>query len=222
MCGRFTLAAPAEELVEAFDIGALTFEYFSRYNVAPGQEVVVVAEDRAGRRAGTLSWGFVPSWSDGSTRPMINARSESVSEKPMFRDAFERRRCLVPADGFYEWSRPEGGSAKHPYWLHPTAPGVLSFGAIWETSQPKGQPARHTLAILTTAANADLSGIHDRMPLLVPSGERDRWLDRTVPGAGVLDLLRPAPAGTLSRRLVSNRVNRVGVDDPGLIEPAGS
>lgn len=218
MCGRYTLAGPAGALVETFDTGPLTFEYFARYNVAPGEEIVVVAEDGAGRRAGRLTWGFVPSWSDGSLRPMINARSETVAEKPTFRDAFERRRCLVPADGFYEWSRPDGGSAKQPYWLHPSAGGLLSFGAIWETSRPTGQPARHTVAILTTAANADLAGIHDRMPLVVGADDRDRWLARTVSGAGVRDLLRPAPVGTLSRRPVSDRVNRVGIDDPGLIE----
>ena len=220
MCGRYALAAPADELIEAFDIGALTFDYFARFNIAPGQDVLVVAEDRNGRRAGLLNWGLVPSWSDGSHRPMINARAESVSTKPSFREAFDRRRCLVPASGFYEWQKPEGGGPKRPHWFSPSGRGVVSFGAIWETWRRPGLSPKHTLAILTTDANEDVTGIHHRMPVVVTPERRERWLARDVRGADVEAMLRPAPAGTFERWEVSPRVNRVGEDDAGLIEPS--
>lgn len=104
MCGRYTLATPADEIVETFDVGPLTFDYFARFNIAPGQSAPVVAQDGRGRRAGLLTWGLIPGWRDEPGKGLFNARSESVHEKPSFREAFERRRCLVPADGFYEWS----------------------------------------------------------------------------------------------------------------------
>ncbi|MEM7417183.1 MAG: SOS response-associated peptidase [Gemmatimonadota bacterium] len=222
MCGRFTLAAPADELVEAFDIGDLTFEYFARYNVAPGQEILVVAEDRKGRRAGRLTWGLVPGWSDGTGRPFVNARAETIDSKPSFREAFDRRRCLVPADGFYEWRRPEdgkGGAAKVPYWFHPTSGGTVAFAGIWERWRRPGASPLHTVALLTSEANADVSEVHHRMPVVISRDDHARWLSPTVPGRDVGDVLGPAPAGTFERHAVDSRVNRVGEDDVGLIAP---
>lgn len=222
MCGRYTLAVPEGALLEAFDVPDLTFEYAPRYNIAPGQAAPVVAEDSDGRRIGLLDWGFLPSWKDEPTSPFVNARAESVASKRSFAEAFRRRRCLVPADGFYEW-RSEGGR-KVPYWFHPSDGGVISFAGIWETWHPPASgadqvEARHTFAILTTDANADVSPVHDRMPVVVPSSGRDRWLHRETPVDDLESLLSPAPDGTLDARRVSTRVNRPDDDDAELIEP---
>lgn len=216
MCGRYTLAANADELVEAFDVPPPAFDLPSRYNIAPGQDVPVVAEDRHGRRMGLLTWGLVPGWTDEPGRGIINARSESVADKPSFREAFERRRCLVPADGFYEWKK--GGGAKIPYWIHPRDGGVISFAGIWERWSRPGAEPRHTFAILTTDASEDVAPIHDRMPVVVGPADRERWLDRSADPRELLDLLRPPPAGTLVSHAVSKRVNRPAEDDAGLIE----
>jgi putative SOS response-associated peptidase YedK len=216
VCGRYTLAAGADELAEVFDVPPPTFDLPPRYNIAPSQDVPVVAEDGHGRRMGLLTWGLVPAWMDEPGPGIINARSESVADKPSFREAFERRRCLVPADGFYEWKK-EGG-AKIPYWIHPRGGGVLSFAGIWERWSRPGAEPRHGFAILTTDASEDVAQIHDRMPVLVRPADRERWLDRSADPRELLDLLRPPPAGTLIGHAVSRRVNRPAEDDAGLIE----
>jgi putative SOS response-associated peptidase YedK len=168
----------------------------------------VVATDRRGRRLGLLTWGLV--LERDAKRPLINVRVESIGKRPPFREALERRRCLVPADGFYEW-REEGGK-KIPRWFHPSAGGLISFAGIWDRQSG--------FAILTTAANADVSTIHRRMPVIVGPDERDVWLDRGVDGASALDALRPLPGGSLDAHVVSTRVNRATEDDAELIEPA--
>jgi putative SOS response-associated peptidase YedK len=223
VCGRYTLAAPEDEILEAFDVPMLTFEYRPRYNIAPGQPAPVVAEDRKGRRIGLLEWGFLPAWKDEPGRSFINARSESVATTKSFREAFRRRRCLIPADGFYEW-KAEGGR-KIPYWIHPLEGVVVSFAGIWETWRgPHGEPSgpRHTFAVLTTDANAEASTIHDRMPVVIAPEGRDLWLDRDAPLDAVTELLRPAPDGSFDVRRVSTRVNRPDDDDAELIEPVES
>ncbi len=219
MCGRYTLAANAEELVEAFGIPLPTFELVPRYNIAPSQLAPVVAADRHGRRVGLLTWGLVPGWADEPGPGMINARVESAAEKPSFREALDRRRCLVPANGFYEWKRVNGG--KIPHWIHPTAGGVIAFAGIWERWSRPGAEPRHTFAILTTKANADVAPLHDRMPVIVPAESRDAWLDRARDGAGALAPLEASPRGVLTSYAVSPRVNRPAEDDADLIRPAG-
>ena len=220
MCGRYTLATPEGELVEAFDLPGLTFDYFARYNIAPGQSAPVVAEDSEGRRAGLLEWGFVPAWKDEPKGAFINARAESVATRRSFREAFARRRCLVPADGFYEW-RKAGGSPGVPHWIRPAAGGPISFAGIWETWRRPGVESRHTFAILTTDANADIRGLHDRMPVVIAAADRDAWLDRDSDPACMSALLRPAPSGSFESHPVGTRVNRITEDDRELIEPAG-
>ncbi|NNF26995.1 MAG: SOS response-associated peptidase [Gemmatimonadetes bacterium] len=217
MCGRYTLTAPEGALVEAFDVPSLTFDLQPRYNIAPGQPCPVVGEDREGRRIGLLEWGLLPAWKDEPKGPFINARAESVATKASFRDAFRRRRCLIPADGFYEWKTEDG--KKRPYWLHPSDEGLLSFAGIWESWSRPGQEPRHGFAILTTDANAEVSQIHDRMPVIVEAGDRDAWLSRTSEAGALQRLTRPAPAGTLRLRPVSARVNRPSEDGPELLEP---
>ncbi|MEQ1857695.1 MAG: SOS response-associated peptidase [Longimicrobiales bacterium] len=219
MCGRYTLAANADELVEAFDVPLPAFELVARYNIAPSQLAPVVAADRHGRRLGLLTWGLVPGWADEPGEGIINARIESVAEKPSFREALDRRRCLVPADGFYEWKGVNGG--KVPHWIHPASGGVISFAGIWERWSRPGAAARHTFAILTTEANADVAPLHDRMPVIVTAESRDAWLDRDLDGAEALELLRPTPRGALTSFAVSPRVNRATEDDEDLVRPAG-
>jgi putative SOS response-associated peptidase YedK len=220
MCGRYTLATPAEELVEAFDVVAPTFDWLPRYNVAPGQDAAVVAEDARGRRIGLLRWGFPPAWKDEPGTGFVNARAESVTTKPSFREAFSRRRCLVPVDGFYEWKRADG--ARQPFWIHPSGSGLLSFAGIWETWRRPGVEPRHGFAILTTDANAEVRRVHDRMPVVIPAEARARWLDRATPAAELARLLVPTPDGTFDLRPVSSRVNRTDEDDAGLIAPVTS
>lgn len=218
MCGRYTLAASGHEIVETFDTLPLAFAWSPRYNIAPGQDAPVVASDRRGRRVGLLTWGFPPAWAERPGAGIVNARAETVRTKPAFREAFERRRCLVPADGFYEWRR-EGG-AKVPFWFRPEGGGLLSFAGLWGTWSRAGAGPRHTFVILTTEASADVAWVHGRMPAVVASADRARWLDRGADPRELQALLGPAPAGTLVGRRVGPRVNRVAEDDPGLLDPA--
>jgi len=217
MCGRYALTADAAELLEVFDVPLPDFEVRPRFNIAPGQPAPVVAEDRRGRRIGLLTWGLVPAWQDEPRPGLINARSETVREKASFREAFERRRCLVPADGFYEWKRE--GEGKGPYWIHPTSGGLVSFAAVWERWSRPGSEARHTFAILTTSANMEVARVHDRMPVLIGKSDRDRWLDGATDAESALALLRGSSAPGLILHRVSTRVNRPQEDDASLVEP---
>jgi len=216
MCGRYTLATPAEGLIEAFDVPPPTFDVVPRYNIAPGQLAPVVAADRHGRRMGLMTWGLVPAWAEEPGRGSINARVESVTELPSFREAIVRRRCLVPADGFYEWKRE--GERKTPYWIHPRASTVISFAGIWERWSKPGAEPLHTFAILTTDANADVASLHDRMPIIVSEGDRDAWLDRDVGAEEALARVRTGSDGVLVSHPVSTRVNKTAEDDAELIE----
>ncbi len=218
MCGRYALAAAPDELVDAFDLREVTFAYEPRYNIAPGTEAPVVAEDRKGRRIGLLTWGLAPGWMDAPGSGFINARAETLDQKASFREAFARRRCLVPANGFYEWAR-EGGT-KVPHWVHSKDHGLVSFAGLWETWRRPGVEPRHTFAIVTTDSNEDVRAIHDRMPVIVPPADRDAWLDRTTDPEELRRMLRPAPAGSLTSHRVSTRVNRPVEDDPSLLDPA--
>ena len=212
------MARPAEELVETFDVPASTFHHAPRYNIAPGQDALVVAADRRGRRMGLLRWGLVPSWAEGPGRRSINARGETVRSSASFRDAFAARRCLVPADGFYEW-RGEG-SGKVPYWFRPVDGSVLALAGIWERWAPPGHDPYHGFAVLTVESNDDVMEVHPRMPALLDPSVWDEWLSGDTPLDQVESLVAPAPPGTLLRHVVSARVNATANDDPGLVESA--
>lgn len=216
MCGRYTLAAPADELVEVFEVPSLGFELVPRYNLAPGQDAPVVGEDARGRRMGLLRWGFVSERPGSASRTFVNARGESAERTPAFREAFAHRRLLVPADGFYEW-RAEGGR-KTPYWFHPAAGTLLSFAAIWTRHEEGGEP-REGFAILTVDANGDVRPVHQRMPLIVLPEDRAAWLARDTARDVLRRIVAPAPDGTLAARRVSTRVNTTAHDDEGLLEP---
>jgi len=215
MCGRYTLAVPSDELVEVFDVPEPTFVLTPRFNVAPGQDAPVVGEDRRGRRMGLLRWGFVPARAGDAARPFVNARGESAARTPSFRAAFGHRRCLVPADGFYEW-REEGGR-RVPYWFHPVDGGVLSFAGIWEHWERPGEEPRDGFAILTVAANDDVRPVHERMPLIVAPADRAAWLAKHADLEQLRGIVSPAPAGSLAARRVSTRVNSARDDDADLL-----
>jgi putative SOS response-associated peptidase YedK len=219
VCGRYTLATPPSDLVEAFDVPELNFEWPARFNVAPAQPAPVVAEDARGRRMGLMTWGLIPNWMDEPGKGFINARAESASTKPSFREAFTRRRCLVPADGFYEWQRPASGAAKVPFWIHPAVGGMVSFAGLWESWRRSGREPKHTFTILTTDANEDVKSIHDRMPVVIAEADRSTWLARGSTTNAVQGLLAPPPAGTFTSHPVSTRVNKPAHDDESLIEP---
>jgi putative SOS response-associated peptidase YedK len=216
VCGRFTLAVPGDELVEVFSVPLPDFDIVPRFNVAPGQDVLVVGEDRRGRRMGRLRWGLVPAGRGEPSNPLVNARGETLARTPSFRGAFLHRRCLVPADGFYEWRRGAGGS---PFLFRPVQGSLLAFAAVWEHWEAPGRPPRDGLALVTVAANADVAPVHDRMPALVSRADVPLWLDRSASPERLQALLAPAPAGTLRAHRVSQRVNSVSEDDAGLVEP---
>jgi putative SOS response-associated peptidase YedK len=228
MCGRFTLRTPASVLIEQFDLdvrdGGQLELFDARYNIAPTQEVVVVRADQTeGRRAAApMRWGLIPSWSkEGPTGPpMINARAETLAEKPAFRTAFRCRRCLIPADGFYEWRQAAGGGAKkQPFWIHRPDGRPFAFAGLWESwSKPGGGPTMESCVIVTTEANRTLRELHDRMPVVLAPGDYPLWLDGSVvEPARLQHLLAPCGEDELVAEPVSTHVNRVANDDPRCI-----
>ena len=224
MCGRYSLAAQEDELVEIFEVATVSevVPALPRWNIAPTQEAPALLTGPEGRRLGPLRWGLIPSWAGdaGIGGRLINARSETVHRKRAFRDAFPHRRCLIPADGFYEWRSPETpGGPKTPLWIHPAAGGILTFAGIWESWRSQRGDVIHTFAILTTAANRWMETMHDRMPVIVFGADRDRWLDGSTPLDQVRSLLRPPPDAGLRARRVSTYVNRPGNEGPRCVEP---
>ncbi len=218
MCGRFSLATPADELVEVFDVPPPELSLRPRYNIGPGQDTVVVGEDRHGRRLGMLRWGLVPAWAEEPRSAYANARGESAVETPSFREAFLHRRCLVPADGFYEWRA--GREGKTPHLFRPTAGGVMALAGIWERWERRGHEPSSGFALVTVEASEDVAPIHHRMPVVVRPEHFSEWLDRASVPVRLRELVAPAPPGTLRFHAVSRRVNSMREDDPGLVEPA--
>lgn len=237
MCGRYTLTDPGQELIRHFQLTGLPADYRPRFNIAPTQPVLAIVYSHGQRRAGTLRWGLVPGWAkDPSVASrLINARAETVAEKPAFRHALRRRRCLIPADGFYEWQ--QRGGRKQPMRIVRRDGGLFAFAGLWEswrppanaTSRPTGTDAPHdsadgnvlyTCTIITTEANDSLRAIHDRMPVILPPEAYDLWLDREVDDpSALLPVLRPRPDDELVAYEVSTLVNNVRNDAPDCIEP---
>jgi putative SOS response-associated peptidase YedK len=221
MCGRFTLFAPIPVLCDAFDAQAPE-DLAPRYNIAPSQPVLTlrVSPGTDHREFVRTRWGLIPSWAkdpEVGTR-LINARSETAHEKPAFRAAFRSRRCLVPANGFYEWRRAE--RTKQPYFVRMRDGRPFGLAGLWETWENPEGSRTESCAILTTEANAVVSPLHNRMPVIVPPEQYGRWLE---PGNAKLDdlkaLLTPYPPDPMDAYPVSPRMNRPGVDDPACIVP---
>jgi putative SOS response-associated peptidase YedK len=218
MCGRYTLSTPAGRLAEEFQLDDGAVDLTPSYNVAPTQQVAAVLEEGGKRRLEMLRWGLVPSWADDPEigARMINARSETAPEKPSFRRAFRSKRCLIPADGFYEWKREPGG--KQPYYFHMEDGRPFAFAGLWESWEKDG--VLLSCAILTTRANSVLEGIHDRMPVILPSGAYDAWLDPDADKEQLIDLMSPYPGDDLETYPVSRFVNSPRNNDERCIEPA--
>jgi putative SOS response-associated peptidase YedK len=221
MCGRFTVTSP-DDLVDEFDLPGLPSDLSlaPRFNVAPTQPVPVLA-NRAERRLELYRWGLVPRWAKDPSigNKLINARAESLAERPAFRDAFARRRCLVLADGFYEWRRE--GKAKIPYYIRRRDRRPIGFAGLWERWKAPDGSSVPSCTIVTCDANELVAPLHDRMPTMVPRVDRDRWLSpETLPPEALADILRPPPAADLELYRVDTAVNSPANDGPECIAPA--
>ncbi|MGI8556159.1 MAG: SOS response-associated peptidase [Pyrinomonadaceae bacterium] len=216
MCGRFTSGKP--EKIKINGINAADLEGAKpRYNIAPSQQILSVINTSDEKHALYLQWGLIPSWSkEPSGSGIINARAETLLEKPSFRDSFKRRRCLIPADGFYEWKRT--GKIKQPYYFQMKDESVFSFAGIWDVWKTDGKEII-SCAIITTAPNELLSPIHNRMPAILHRNDFDTWLNNEVKTDELEDLLKPFPDEYMKGCAVGTNVNSPGVDDPQLIEP---
>lgn len=225
MCGRYALYESEAVLAGLFDLPADKVRLQRRFNIAPTQTAVIVAEDGEGRRRLTLArWGLIPHWAKASSigGRMINARSESVADKPAFAEAFRRRRCLVPASGFYEWHRSADGG-KQPYYIRSANESPLILAGLWERwRDPTGTGDLLSFTILTTAANATIAGLHDRMPVILTPESTGPWLAESTSPALLGPLLRPASEDLLIKYPVSRRVNSPAQDHFSMIERVSS
>ncbi len=223
MCGRYALYTDPKTLLMIFEFSQVPRDLVPRFNIAPSQDVPAVrAGAEGGRELRMLRWGLVPSWSKGPEGgyKMINARAETAAERPAFRAALARRRCLLPADGFYEW-RTEG-KVRTPHFIHFADGRPMALAGLWEHWQRDGE-AIDSCTILTTAANDLVAPIHDRMPVIVDPSDFARWLDPEVTDPlAVEDVMRPFPPDRMEAYPVSRRVNNPRNDDRGCVEPEGA
>ena len=207
MCGRYSLHSNPDVIALLFGLSEVP-AYQPRYNIAPTAQVLIIKRNEAAM----VRWGLVPRWAKDPSvgAKMNNARAETVAEKPSFREAYRQRRCLIPANGFYEWKLENG--LKQPYYIYPSSGDLFAFAGLWESwSSP--QQTIETCAIITTDANEKMAEVHERMPVIVSPGEYSAWL------AGEDGLLRPAPDASIQIRRVSRAVNNARNEEPGLIEP---
>ena len=221
MCGRYTLAAPDPAAIrDRFPVGE-SVEIRQRFNIAPGDHVLAVTTDREGAPRGELlHWGLVPPWakSPGSSLKAINARLETIAERPTFRGAFERFRCLIPADGFYEWQSVAGGS-KQPFHITRRDGQLFAFAGLWSIwHRPEGGTLR-SCTIITRAANSAIAGLHDRMPVILARGDERDWLDAGTPRDRLDQILGGLPARETGLRPVGRAVNDARYDGPECLAP---
>lgn len=224
MCGRFVLYSGIDTLAALLDARPAGVGLTPSYNIAPTRSIVAARTSQAGdRELALLRWGLVPSWSRGpdARYAMINARCETAAERPAYRAAFRHRRCLVPMDGFYEWTRhPDGG--RQPWFLRVAGGGPFAVAGLWEHWSGSGGEEIHSCTLLTTAANAAVAPIHDRMPLIVEPRAYDRWMDTEVGADDLAALCRSPERLRIELQPVDRRVNSVRNDDPELIVAVGA
>ncbi len=215
MCGRFTLLPSGKDIASLFALDDVP-DWTPRYNIAPTQKVLAVL-NKSPRRASLMRWGLVPVWASDKGPPLINARAETAAEKPTFRDALKKRRCLVPADGFYEWKA--DGREKTPHHFTLAGGGLFAIAGVWE---PRGLMPEEagSVALLTTAANELVAPCHDRMPVILPPEAWAAWLGEATPDA-VAAMLRPFPAEAMSTLAVGKAVGSVRSEGPACVEAAG-
>jgi len=221
MCGRFVLVADPNAIQQAFNLDPTgVVDFAPRYNIAPTQMVPVITNEQP-KKLSLLKWGLVPSWAkeEAIGNKMINARADGIAEKPSFRNAFKRRRCIVPASGFYEWQKGDG-KAKTPMYIQVKDQDVFAMAGLWEVwNSPQGDEV-HTFTIITTDANDFMASIHNRMPVILHKSDYDLWLDpKEVSADKLLPLLRPFEADKMTAYEVSRAVNTPSIDEPDLIQP---
>jgi putative SOS response-associated peptidase YedK len=221
MCGRFSLGATDAEILAEFKASRQQAEeYQKRFNIAPSQIVAAVRQIESDRTLSGLKWGLIPSWAKDADigNRMINARGESITEKPSFKNAFKSRRCLIPASGFFEWKR-AGDKGKQPFYFYLKDKPVFGFAGLWESWVDKetGEETE-SCTIITTEANDVLKPVHDRMPVIIKPDDYEFWLDAKVKDAEQLEkLLAPYPAKEMESHTVSRQVNNPDFDSPELI-----
>lgn len=217
MCGRYVLTANPQAIQQAFDLDGVPDEMQARYNIAPSQPVAVIANDDP-KALTFFRWGLIPSWAKDPSigNRMINARAETLAEKPSFRSAYKRRRCLIPANGFYEWTKRD--KSKVPMFVHLHKQTLFAFAGLWESwHDPDGGEIR-TCTIITTEPNALIKPLHHRMAVILPKSDYDLWLSSDELGDDVLKpLLRPYMADQMDVYEVSTLVNNVANDSPECI-----
>ena len=219
MCGRYTLRTPVETLVERFEIDEYPSSITPSYNIAPSQGVAAVIAENGKRKLEMLHWGLIPSWAKDPEvgNKMINARAETVAEKPSYRKAFKERRCLILADGFYEWQKTDSG--KQPFYIRMEDESPFAFAGLWESWQ-NGREIR-SCTIITTSPNEVAAQVHNRMPVILHPEDYEMWLDPDFDEREPLTtLLKPFPAEAMEAYPVSRKVNRPANNDPEVIEPA--
>lgn len=220
MCGRFALTAPASDIAEIFQVDILP-EVLPRYNVAPTTQVACVVDTDEGRKVEMFRWGLIPSWAKDKKvgYRMINARAETVAEKPSFRSSFKAKRCLVPCDGFYEWVAGENG--KTPHYIRMRDSGLFAFAGLW-SEWKGGEGSLNTYTIITTEANEFLKPLHHRMPVILPPDLYTRWLDPQTPALDLHAMLKPLTEDSLEYFAVTKTVNSPRNDSAECIEPLGT
>lgn len=219
MCGRYVLSLQAEALAAHFGLDEYV-NYPPRWNISPGSDIPVIRQSPEGKRVlHLLRWGLVPHWAKDADlgQRLNNARAETVAGKPAFREAFRRRRCLIPADGFYEWKTLDKG--KQPYYIRLRSGQPLAMGGLWEAWRAPDGSMLRTCAIITTRANGLLAPIHDRMPLIIAPEHWQTWLSGPVTAA--LSLCTPFPAERMQAWPVHPRVSKTLEDGPALVAPLG-
>jgi len=222
MCGRFVQKSDLPAILRTFQVSQLGFELQPSYNIAPREDVVAVIQD-GGRRLACLRWGLIPSWAKDPAigDRLINARAETVAVKPSFRSAFRHRRCLIVADGFYEWQKQAAG--KVPMYVHLKSGRPFGFAGLYEHWAAPGGERISSCTIITTGPNAVLEPIHNRMPVILPEEHFGTWLDPAVEDSELLlPLLRPYPAEEMAAHAVSRLVNRPQNNSPELIQPVAT
>jgi putative SOS response-associated peptidase YedK len=225
MCGRYTLHQNPHAIGKRYKVTDVPESIHENFNVAPGQQMPVVVSDESGKpKMELMKWGFVPVWAKDPKigYKLINARDDTIFDKPMWRSVILKKRCLIPADGFYEWQKTIEGNKTHkqPFYIHPKQAPLFSFAGVWELWKDTDGGEHKTYSIITTEANKEMAGIHDRMPVILHPDEETAWLDHgSVDRASIEPLLHPYEDNGLTLYPVSDEVNKPRNNNPHLLEP---
>jgi len=216
MCGRYSITEDLDVIIDQLNVDLPDFDFEPRYNIAPSQRLPVITNEAPGQLA-LHKWGLVPFWAKDPKigYKLINARGETIAQKPSFREATKKRRCLIPADGFYEWKKTATG--KQPHHIRLKSREVMTLGGLWETWKDAEGKEMRTFTIITTTPNEMMEDLHDRMPVIIPPEDRQQWLEGSVEEA--LALVKPYPSAPMEAVRVSTRVNSPRNEGPELLEP---